>query len=431
MLRAFRELSAPVEARAYTRPGKSRDRMLRTLRELQTAGGERFAYELLDLTREPVEQQARAEGIPNEGITLSFRGKTHAVLWDDPTPSRVAQRILQLNAESSGKPIDVGLLTKGGVGFEGDLIPLTDRNAKHPTVMSVLTEAFPYYRFQPPELDGGRRAVDPRLDGLIVTQPNEVFTRGELEKLDEFLMQGDKTLVVYASAANPRAHDSSLVVPLDLHGLDTWLRGYGIEMHADLVLDLAAPVEFVVVSQDGNQSQILYPPVTMIRPSFGTLDAQFEPFADLRELVFPFPSSLALSSGKQPADVHAKVVARSSQHARTETKSPLDLRLRQFRDWKTSTEERTVPLAIALEGRLKSAFSERRAARPSRLLVISSGMFLTNPFAHAGNSVPPDEQLSVLASAYAKQHLTGMILSVKQVIDWMTLGELRTCNEVD
>lgn len=245
------------------------------------------------------------------------------------------------------------------------------------------------------------------------------------------LKEGDKTLVVYASAANPKAHDSSLVVPLDLHGLDTWLRGYGIEMHADVVLDLAAPLEFVVVSQEGNQSQILYPPVAMARPSFGTLDDRFEPFADLRELVLPFPSSLALANGRQPADVRAKVVARSSQHARTETKSPLDLKLRPFREWKTSTEEHTVPLAIAVEGKLKSAFSERRSARPSRLLVISSGMFLTNPFAHAGNSEPPDAQLSVLASAYAKNHLTGMILSVKQLMDWMTLGELRACNDAD
>jgi hypothetical protein len=89
-------------------------------------------------------------------------------------------------------------------------------------------------------------------------------------------------------------------------------------------------------------------------------------------------------------------------------------------------------LAAYARGKLRSAFAGKpvenasmpeRALGSSRVLVVSSSLFLTNPFAYAGNAAIPgssgDPQLLMLAQPYAK-YLTPMIVSVKNTLDWMT-----------
>ncbi len=72
----------------------------------------------------------------------------------------------------------------------------------------------------------------------------------------------------------------------------------------------------------------------------------------------------------------------------------------------------------------------RRAPAESRVLVVSSSEFLTNPFAYAGNgpdlggqfqmfgAVGGDPQLLMFAQPYTK-YLTSTILSFKNTLDWM------------
>ena len=62
----------------------------------------------------------------------------------------------------------------------------------------------------------------------------------------------------------------------------------------------------------------------------------------------------------------------------------------------------------------------------------ASSLFLTNPFAYAGNgqevggqfqmmgAIGGDKQLQMIAGPYAQAYLTGTILSVKNTLDWMS-----------
>lgn len=403
------------------------------LDRIASAAGKGFHYEMKDLAEPENEAAARESGIHRTGIVLEYRGKHGAVLVEAPTLGAVAHRVRQLVLEGSGKNIPVGVVGgKGGIELEGDLTPVLP--GQRPTMRSILTQAFPFYRFQSVLLTNGE-PIDRTLSGLVITQPATSFTREELQKIDDFLLEGDKTVVVYASSASPKLHGGTLAMPLDMHGLNELLAGYGVEMKKDVVLDFAAPIEFVILATNGEKSELLYPPVSLTRSAHGTLDTSFSPFLDLAELPFPFPSSLAIVRDRQPPDVLVRAVATSSKHARLETGDVVDLALRRFGDWPRSGDEQQVPLAVAVEGKLKSAFSSRRASKPSRLLVVSSGLFLANPFAHAGNSDVPTaasesqsrQQLVMLAGPYAKDHLTRVILSVKQTLDWMTLGDLRAC----
>jgi hypothetical protein len=99
-------------------------------------------------------------------------------------------------------------------------------------------------------------------------------------------------------------------------------------------------------------------------------------------------------------------------------------------------------MAIALEGKIKSAFAGKEppikdlavpaeSKDKARLLVISSSQFLANPFARAGNAppMPPqmmmmggmggDEDLQAIAGPYAGSYLTTTILAFKNILDWM------------
>jgi ABC-type uncharacterized transport system involved in gliding motility auxiliary subunit len=98
-------------------------------------------------------------------------------------------------------------------------------------------------------------------------------------------------------------------------------------------------------------------------------------------------------------------------------------------------------VAAVAEGKLKSAFAggeasdisvPERAESDSRVLVVASSQFLTNPFAYAGNgpdmgqqfammgNIGGDPQLMAVAGPYAQRYLTNTLLAVKNTMDWIS-----------
>src|SRR3954469_10679304 len=155
------------------------------------------------------------------------------------------------------------------------------------------------------------------------------------------------------------------------------------------------------------------------------------------EAIFPFPSSLTLDKTKQPADVKVSAVARTTPATSVVTSDTVDMKLRK--DWEPKPPQEQRIIAATAVGKLKSAFAgnpsdavkpAERAPSESRVLVVSSSEFLTNPFAYAGNgpelggqfqmfgAVGGDQQLLQIAQPYTK-YLTNTILSLKTPLDWM------------
>src|SRR5262249_17779699 len=119
---------------------------------------------------------------------------------------------------------------------DGNLVPAQGRGAS-PSIKSVIEQNFPFYKFEDVDLKGGDTEISKELDGLIVTQPGKDFTEKELRRIDQFLMEGNKSLAVIASAVNLKASDGSMKATLSTHGLEKLLDGYGVEMKKDAVLD--------------------------------------------------------------------------------------------------------------------------------------------------------------------------------------------------
>jgi hypothetical protein len=73
-----------------------------------------------------------------------------------------------------------------------------------------------------------------------------------------------------------------------------------------------------------------------------------------------------------------------------------------------------VTLAVTVSGAIGSAFGAKAASNSARLLVVSSGAFLSNPFADAAG----DETLTRYAEIYKGEH-AGALLTAKRACDWM------------
>ncbi len=326
---------------------------------------------------------------------------------------------------------------------DANLVPKQGKGGGGPSMQGIIEQAFPFYKIEEVDLKGGESAIDKDLVGLIITQPQKDYDEKELRRIDEFLMLGGKALVVYASAVTMKANDATMSATLSLHGLDKLLPGYGIKMSKDAVFDYGAQFRVGVPTQ-GGVTWIRHPGIAHVvaDPRFDSdndklLDTAFAPFFRMEEAIFPFPSSLTLDKSKQPADVKLTAEARTTPATSVVTSDTVDMKLREHWDPKPPQEQRII--AASAVGKLKSAFAgnpsdaikpAERAPSESRVLVVSSSEFLTNPFAYAGNgpelggqfqmfgAVGGDPQLLMFAQPYTK-YLTSTILSLKNTLDWM------------
>jgi hypothetical protein len=308
-------------------------------------------------------------------------------------------------------------------------------------------------------LGPGAASVPPDLAGLLVTQPGRALTTEELRRIDEFLMLGHRTVVVVAGAVNVRAHDPAMKAQLDTRGLEKLLAPYGIEMRVEAILDPARSFSVPVVLASGEQVLYRAPGIVLAARGDG-LHATFPAFFRIPELALPFASTLVAHPDRQPA-ARLRVVARSTAQAWVDPSSGLELK--PSADGQPRGEQGERAIAIALEGRMASAFDSpaspeaagtRPTSRgPSRLLVISASQLFANPFARAAN--PPEarapaspgaapraanraveleqaaaDDLRSLAWPYAREHLPSTVLALIEILDWMVLDDdLLSCAE--
>lgn len=312
-----------------------------------------------------------------------------------------------------------------------------------PSMKSILQQALPFYKIEDVDLGEGAEKIDEELRGLIITQPGKDYTDKELRRIDEFLMLGNKALCVVAGAVNLKANDATMTATLNTHGLEKLLDGYGIEMKKEAILDHGRSVSIPVQTQGGRM--VWFRALGVVQAQHDDrldegeqlLDTGFAGFFRLDELSFPFPSTLVPHPEKQPG-AEMKVVARSTPNSTIDDSGSIDMKLRI--EWTKKGEFGQRAMAVALEGKLKSAFIKNKSEdikvadespEPSRVLVISAAQFLANPFARSGNPppMPPqmammgqfggDQDLQAVAWPYAKKYLTGTILAFKNIMDWM------------
>jgi ABC-type uncharacterized transport system involved in gliding motility auxiliary subunit len=466
-------LKTPLHVDAYVTKGLPKlDAFVRDLTDLlklyQQKGGGKFEFTVIEAKTEEQRQAAKEAGLKDIAFGESSEtGEDQASIAQgymglvfkygsekDTIPIIQPDRADGLEFWISNKIREIrdkadNLYRKIGVITGKDEIKLSDTNLVPsqgqrggPSIKGIIDQAFPFYKIEEVDLKNGDTEINKELDGLIITQPGKDYTDKELRRIDQFLMEGNKSLVVFASAVNLKAGDGGMKATLATHGLENLLNGYGVEMKKDAVLEWSRSLRLPVLTAMGTVVSIRAPAIIQAQrdPRFDDehqlLDDGFAGFFRADEISFPFPSTLVPHADKQP-EAKLKVVARTTPASWAETGDTVDLKISP--NWRPKPPLDQRAIAIALEGTIKAAMGSgdgvevpTASKSKSRVLVISSAGFLTNPFARSGQGmemggqfaqmgpVGGDEQLQMMAGPYAQKYLTGTILAFKNTLDWMS-----------
>jgi ABC-type uncharacterized transport system involved in gliding motility auxiliary subunit len=469
-------MQSPMQVDAYVTRGLAQlDAFTRDLtdllKEYERASGGKFKFTLIEAKSDEQKEQAKEAGLQEVpfgqaaasgeerleiaqgymGLVFKYGSEKGVIPQLSPHSTEglefwITNKIREVRDKAEEVKHKIGVVTgKDELKLsDTNLVPKQGKQGA-PSIKSILEQAFPFYAIEEVNLEDGGKEINPELDGLIVTQPRKDYTDKELQRIDEFLMRGGKSLVVYASAVSLKPQDATLNATLNWYNLDKLLLGYGIDVKKNAVLDFGAQMRLAFATQAG-VAQVQHPGIAHIAddPRFDEdeklLDTSFAGFFRMPEVAFPFPSSIEIAKDKQPDDVTVRAVARTTPAASVMTGESINFK----GALKPKPPYNQHIIAAVAEGKLRTAFfngakpkdSElkyaERAPEPSRVLVIASGLFLTNPFAYAGNGpdlggqfamfggIGGDQELQLIAQPYAQRYLTATILSVKNTLDWMS-----------
>ncbi len=472
--RLIRGLKGPVQVDAYVTRGQAQmDAFIRDLtdllKEYERAGGGKFKYTVIEPKTDELREKAKDAGLEEMasveqsatggdqasisqgymGLVFKYGSEKGVIPQLNPGAAQglefwMTNKIREIRDKADSIKHKIGVVTGK------DELKLSDQNLvpkqgqQGASIQAILSRAFPFYELVDVDLKDGETEIDKGLDGLIITQPQKPYSDKELRRVDQFLMLGNKSLAVFASAVTMKPNEPAMSATLDLHNLDKLIAGYGINMKKDAVLDFGSQFRIGVITQ-GGIAPIRHPGIAHVVDDRNfddkerLLDTSFAGFFRMEEILFPFPSTLEILRDKQPSDVKLSVVARTTPAASAVTDGTIDMKMRMNWQPKPPFEQRAI--AAVAEGKLKSAFAGSpdesvkapdRAAGPSRVLVVSSSEFLTNPFAYSGNGpdlgqqfamfggAGGDRELLMIAGQYANRYLTNTILSVKNTLDWIS-----------
>lgn len=194
-------------------------------------------------------------------------------------------------------------------------------------------------------------------DLAIIAKPNERFSEYEKYTLDQYIMQGGKTLwlidQVHAELDSLMETGEALAYPRDL-GLTDFFFQYGVRINPNLVEDLYSAKIPLATGRIGNQTQYdqflwRYYPVT--------LSANNHPInKHLEPVNFKFTSSIELLKNA----INKTVLLQSSPLSKV-SGTPQIVSLQSISQQNNPSEYKNgnQPLAVLLEGSFKSAYADR------------------------------------------------------------------------
>ncbi|MFO0617385.1 MAG: GldG family protein [Polyangiaceae bacterium] len=460
---------------------------------VQPDGKPRLTYEIIDPKSKELQDQAKAAGLSEQnfvegagagstnsdaktfargfmGMVFKYGMEQDNIPYWPPSSETtgleffITNKIRELRDTVEDRKMKIGIVTgKDELKLTDNVIapsqPGQDYNLK-----GIFKQYLPFYDFEDVDLQNGDAEINQELKGLIITQPAKDYTDKELRRIDQFMMLGNRSLVVFASAVNLKPSDASMRATLSTHGLEKLLDGYGIEMKRDAIFDWTGAFGLPLqLDQDSPPKIIPIPWAVQLQPNSSfdgdkeLLDRGFPAFFRMDQVPVPFASTLVLHKDKQP-QIRTRVVGRTYPDATAETSDNVDMSLNKMLSNSGATGEKAQRvIAVALEpaccdgkpkcgdddpckkGILNSAFSgdnmgveaPAQSKGPASVFVVSSAQFLANPFARSGNPppMPPqmammgggggDRDLQTIARFYYKNSFPWMVMSFKNTLDWM------------
>ncbi|AXB57973.1 gliding motility-associated ABC transporter substrate-binding protein GldG [Flavobacterium fluviale] len=227
-----------------------------------------------------------------------------------------------------------------------------------------------------------------KYDLAIISKPTEKFTDEEKEVLDQFIMNGGKTIWLIDQVAadmDSLYNDmgATLAYPRDLNLNDMFFK-YGFRINPDLIKDEQGSPIKLATGEQGSATQyqdFVWKFAPQVYPA-----SQHPIVKNLGGIKFDFASPIdTLKNG-----IKKTVLLQSSQYSKT-IGSPVEINLNMVTEKSTPEEylnKGNLPLAVLLEGSFHSAFENRvlpfkdnyftAKGKPNKMIVIADGDLARN-----------------------------------------------------
>ncbi len=331
---------------------------------------------------------------------------------------KIARAIMLLQRDSV--PV-VGYLTGNGQPLDYSVYDLVE---------NVLRKDY-YFKILPID---SVAFIPTEFKAIVIAKPTQPFSRAQRLKIDQYVMKGGKVIwaidQLYASMDSLQRSSGSFVAYDQGLELDEQLFKYGVRINRDLVQDLESDKVPSVVGSVGNQPQIEllpWPYAPLLRNTTGSPIAK-----NLDFISSSFPQSLDTIS---TPGLKKEVLLSTSDYARS-LETPA---LVEWRSVKTEQDlqlfnKKQLPIAVLLEGKFGSAFSNRLSKEELDQLTAAGSSFLSSSVASNSMVVisdgdlllnPVNEQEGPLAmgmNSYTRQPFANRDF-ISNVLFYLTGGE--------
>lgn len=227
-----------------------------------------------------------------------------------------------------------------------------------------------------------------KYDLAVIAKPTETFSDAEKQVLDQFVMNGGKTLWLIdevQAEMDSLMNDGgfTLAFPRDLNLGDMFFK-YGVRINPNLVKDIQAAPIALATGEKGSAAQYTQYPWYFSPLVFA--ESSHPVVTHLDAVKFEFASGIDTLKNT----IKKTVLLKSSPYSRI-IGAPVEVNLSMVEERPDPAQFKNsgnVPMAVLLEGRFRSAFENRilpfeqknfvKESKPGRMIVISDGDLIRN-----------------------------------------------------
>ena len=299
-----------------------------------------------------IEAGARSSRLGFRGLVIKYLGETRpipVIAGTDGLEYELTMRIKQLVGEKRV----VGILSGHGAASLSDSL-------------GPLRQMMPNYELR--EVNAAE-PIPADVAAVLVVSPNEAIPEPELRNLNAFVMNGGGLGVIGGGMKINLDQPPPSAEPVDV-GLNTLLERWGVRLEQNLVAD----PQCELLPMNGMAVPYPFFPRAVLDAEQQEHPAVF----GLATVTIPFSSSVSVLEDT-PADVRVLPIVSSSEGAWVVNDANIPLMPRDPTEWSRTGRVGTRGMAVAIQGRLPSAFPDAggdapaRAEHDVRVMVIGSG----------------------------------------------------------
>lgn len=276
---------------------------------------------------------------------------------------------------------------------------------------------------------GNSISVLKNFKALIIAGPTSRFSESEKFVLDQYIMSGGKILWLidgtYFSRADLENNGQTASIKND-HNLDDLLFNYGLRINSNIIQDLQSTSIYVTSGEEGTTNYIEQPWYysLLLLPSINNTITK-----DISLIKGSFASSIDILSNS--TDIKKDVLLTSSAHAHiAEVPELITIDLSHITPNNIYFNQSFIPVAVSLEGRFKSAFTNRMIpdsintneetfktiSEKTKMIVISTSDIIRNDI------IGHENQTQVLPMGYDRvsEKQYGNREFIVNAVNWLT-----------